>query len=129
MLVESKDIVPHSYNKPFVNQSGELKFTSENPYESDVQTETGRRLRHGRSSSTFHKDFKRPEDFYACTGVFTKMKDYMRFDTSSNGGQILCPNCFKHVGQAKLSGIKCGCGFFQVPGYLLWKTKTVVKAR
>lgn len=133
-LVESSDIIPHSYAKPVISQKGDLQFFQDD-YEKNSDYDCQNRLlkSHGRnaSSSTIHRDFKHPEDFYNCSGVFVKMKEYMRYDTSSNGGQILCPNpsCRRHIGQAKLSGIKCACGFFQVPGYHLWKMRVVVKAK
>ena len=133
-MVDSTDIIPHSYAKPVISQAGDLQFFSDG-YEKGEQFDSQNRLikSHGRnaSSNTIHRDFKQPEDFYSCSGVFVKMKEYMRFDTSSNGGQILCPNpsCKRHVGQAKMSGIKCACGFFQVPGYHLWKMRVVVKAK
>lgn len=50
----------------------------------------------------------------------------MRFNSASNGGHILCPGCKCHVGQAKLSGIKCACGFYNVPGYCLFKKRVLV---
>lgn len=118
-LVTQKDIMPHTYKKPYINQHGDLKF--KDTYINDSVCP--------KASNSLYKDYKNLEDFYGCTGVFTKKMPYMNFDTSSNGGQILCPNCMKHVGQAKLSGIKCGCGFFHVPGYQLWKSRVIVKVR
>lgn len=120
-LVDQKDVVPHTYKKPVIDIRGNLSFveTYEDP-------DSGKK---NRKCDSFSKDYKHVEDFYSCTGVFTKMMPFMRFDTSSNGGQILCPGCHKHVGQAKLSGIKCGCGFFSVPGFQLWKSRIVVKAK
>lgn len=133
-LIDAKDVNPHSYAKPVISQAGDLQFFSDG-YEKDSEYDQQNRVikSHGRnaSSSGMQKDFKHPEDFYNCTGVFVKMKEYMRFDTSSNGGQILCPNaaCKRHLGQAKMSGTRCGCGFYQVPGYFLWKMRIVVKAK
>ena len=118
VLCEQRDIIPHTYKKPIIDGRGNLSFVD--TYVNPDKGHSG--------GNSFHKDYTQVEDFYACTGVFTKMMPYMRFDTSSNGGQIICPKCAKHVGQAKLSGIKCGCSFFAVPGYQLWKSRVIVKA-
>jgi len=122
------------YAKPVISQSGDLQFFSDGYEKGDTYDHQKRQIRlHGRnaSSSGLHRDFKKPEDFYDCSGIFVKPQPYMRHDTSSNGGQILCPNrkCQRHVGQAKLSGIKDASGFFKVPGYHLWKSRIVVKAK
>lgn len=78
-------------DRPSISKSGHLLFTEENPYEGVTEVGMGSRKKlHGRSqsNSALHRTFDKPEDFYVCTGVFTKQKEYMRFDTSSNGGQI-----------------------------------------
>merc|ERR1719359_2664928 len=91
VLCEQKDIIPHTYKKPTIDIHGKLSF--EETYKApDVIKGQAR-------CDSFAKDYTQVEDFYACTGVFTKMMPYMRFDTSSNGGKILCPACSKHVGQ------------------------------
>ena len=124
-LIDQADVIPHKYTQGVNSEkNGILRYMQDD----DVAQMKKSGGLHRRSASA-HKDFSSVDQFYGCTGVFCKMKDYMRFDTSSNGGQILCPSCHKHVGQAKLSGIKCGCGFFQVPGFQLWKSRVVVKPK
>jgi hypothetical protein len=124
-LVTQPEVIPHKYSQGINSEkAGILAYMQDDDVTQLKKTAGG----HKRSVSA-HKDFKTADQFYGCTGIFCRMKEYMRFDTSSNGGQILCPGCQKHVGQAKMSGIKCGCGFFQVPGYQLWKSRVVVKSK
>lgn len=52
-----------------------------------------------------------------CNGVFFRTPEWMRFNVGDNGGDVKCPNCQYVVGRAKLSGIKCNCGHWNVPGY------------
>jgi hypothetical protein len=61
-----------------------------------------------------------------CNGVFLKNPEWMRFYYVDNGGNIGCPGCKKTVGQAKLSGIKCSCGHWSVPGYQLLRHQVKV---
>ena len=52
-----------------------------------------------------------------CNGVFFRTPEWMRFNVGDNGGDVKCPNCQCVVGKAKLSGVKCCCGHWNVPGY------------
>lgn len=64
-----------------------------------------------------------------CDGVFMKKPEWMRFHVINNGCKATCPNCKIRIGNVKLSGLKCGCGHMQMPGYqILKKCVTVARA-
>lgn len=54
-----------------------------------------------------------------CNSIFLKRPEWMRFYTINNGSHVGCPQCKVNVGVVKLSGLKCSCGHWNVPGYQL----------
>lgn len=50
---------------------------------------------------------------------FIGRKPWIRYDSSSNTSKMLCPNpkCRTVIGEIKLSGIRCACGHWQIPGF------------
>lgn len=63
-----------------------------------------------------------------CDCIFMKKPDWMRFYIINNGCNVACPKCKNRVGTMKLSGLKCGCGHTQIPGYQLLRKFVKVKA-
>lgn len=59
-----------------------------------------------------------------CDGIFIKRFDWAgNNDPLSISGKINCPACNFHIGEYKLSGIKCSCGHIEAPSYMLRKNK------
>ena len=54
-----------------------------------------------------------------CNCVFLKKPEWMRIYRAQNGAHVACPHCKVNVGIVKLSGLKCSCGHWEVPGYQL----------
>ena len=72
----------------------------------------------GGLAGTFSRLVKRVDtDPRECNCVFLKKPEWMRFYTINNGSTVGCPQCGTMVGMVKLSGLKCSCGHWEVPGY------------
>jgi dual specificity phosphatase 12 len=58
----------------------------------------------------------------ACTTIFFENSSVLK-DFSGNDGTIVCPKCDSKLGAFKLSGIKCWCDTWIIPGYQIQKFK------
>lgn len=50
--------------------------------------------------------------------------DWMNFDAKSSIFKLNCPRCKSGVGECKIGGLMCSCGYWQVPAFKLSKGKT-----
>lgn len=62
-----------------------------------------------------------------CDVVFVKKFDWVKMDPYSMSAKIQCPSCHSVIGDSKFTGVKCGCGHHEVPGYSLLKNKILFK--
>lgn len=78
---------------------------------------------HNKSHSTIHADCQkaRAGDPKDCNGVFLKSSDWVKFNCIDKSGKVACPKCRSIVGLVKLSGLKCGCGHWNMPGFQILK--------
>lgn len=78
---------------------------------------------HNKSNSVIHSDLlkPRPREIKDCNGVFLKDSDWMRFNYVDTSGKVACPKCRCVVGLVKLSGLKCSCGNWNIPGFQILK--------
>lgn len=108
VLCKQADVIPHTFqwykgNNQERNQTGFLEDDNDGG-----QAGTYSRLKPRIDTE--------PRD---CNCVFLKRPEWMRFYRAQNGAHVGCPHCKVNVGIVKLSGLKCSCGHWEVPGYQL----------
>jgi len=69
----------------------------------------------------YHQDPKNEK--MLCNSYFIEKKDWMNFDARNASFKLHCPQCSKVLGECKIGGLMCSCGFWQVPAFKLCKTK------
>jgi len=69
----------------------------------------------------YHQDVKNEK--MLCNSYFIEKKDWMNFDAKSSIFKLHCPECSKVLGECKIGGLMCSCGFWQVPAFKLFKNK------
>lgn len=62
-----------------------------------------------------------------CNSVFLRKPNWVRMYTIVNQEKVGCPGCGTRVGTVKLSGLKCSCGHWNVPGYQIIRKFVKVK--
>jgi hypothetical protein len=110
-LCKQADVDPHSYAwfKAY-NENG-----NRNPYFNEDDCDGGLA---GTFSRLQTRIDTKPKD---CNCVFLRKPNSIRMYTVTNQDHVLCPRCAIKIGTVKLSGLKCSCGHWNVPGYQLLK--------
>ena len=62
-----------------------------------------------------------------CDCVFLKKPNWIKLYNVNNSEKIACPTCKTLLGIVKLSGLKCLCGHWSVPGYSIMRKHVKVK--
>ena len=59
-----------------------------------------------------------------CNAHFIEKMKWMNFDALSSIYKLVCRECKAVLGDAKVSGLMCSCGYWQIPAFKIYKNKT-----
>jgi hypothetical protein len=75
-----------------------------------------------KTNINYHQEPK--EEKILCNSYFVEKMPWMNFDAKSSSFKLNCPRCKDGVGECKIGGLMCSCGYWQVPAFKLFKNKT-----
>ena len=70
----------------------------------------------------YHQDPKNEK--ILCNSHFIEKMPWMKFDAKASIFKQNCAGCNKVIGDAKVSGLMCSCGYWQHPAFKIYKNRT-----